>query len=207
MRILLYLLCTTTFLSSKLKTKFEYKKKQRKKEIKKRNGDFQNLGLFCLSECLSGNNLKVIQHYIHFQVCIKRCHVWKILDLVHLKACWDGEAHRHYTLILGHQGLLHSWARGWNHSVTSCKHRNKQRKKKKHFLVNLLTWVLCRWWSRSTKRVRFGRSVQPLCIHSTGRSKQGSSWTAFYSTDIRPKTAITQTVLFNKSKQGNKWMK
>lgn len=85
-----------------------------------------------------------IQHYIQFKVCIKRCHVWKILYLVNFKACPGGEALRHYTLILGHQGLLHSWARGWNHSVTSCKLRNKQRKKK-YFLVNLLTWVLCRW--------------------------------------------------------------
>lgn len=35
---------------------------------------------------------------------------------------------RHYTIILGHKGLLHSLARGWNHSVTSCKQEREQKK-------------------------------------------------------------------------------
>lgn len=76
-----------------------------------------------------------IQHYIQFNLYKN---VGKILYLVNFKACQDGEPHRHYTIILGYKGLLHSLARGWNHSVTSC----KQKEKKKYFLVNLLlTWV------------------------------------------------------------------
>lgn len=62
---------------------------------------------------------------------IKRCNVGKILYLVNFKACQDYEPHRHYTIILGHKGLLHSLARGWNHSVTSCKQKMKKEKKKK----------------------------------------------------------------------------
>lgn len=64
---------------------------------------------------------------------IKRCNVGKILYLVNFKACQDYEPHRHYTIILGHKGLLHSLARGWNHSVTSCKQKMKKEKKKNTF--------------------------------------------------------------------------
>lgn len=68
--------------------------------------------------------------------------VGKILYLVNFKACQDGEPHRHYTIILGYEGLLHSLARGWNHSVTSCKQEKKKKENKNTFLVNLLlTWV------------------------------------------------------------------
>lgn len=130
--------------NSRLRLDFNIKKK---KEIKIRRGMGIQKGYGCfLSECLSGNNLSKIKKQFQnptlhsVQPVYKRCHVGKILYLVNFKACQDGEPHRHYTIILGHKGLLHSLARGWNHSVTSCKQREKQ----KYFLVNLLTWVLCR---------------------------------------------------------------
>lgn len=147
-----------------------------------------------------------IQHYIQFKVCIKRCHVWKILYLVNFKACQDGDAHRHYTLILGHQGLLHSWARGWNHSVTACKQRNKERKKKKN------TFWLIYWlglWSRTIWADKESTdwtvcTTTFVYILQVGLNRDPNE-KAFYSTDTRPQTAITQTFLFfNKRKQGNK---
>jgi len=56
----------------------------------------------------------------------------KILYLVNHKACQDGvNPIGTTTIILGHKGLLHSLARGWNHSVTSCK-TDKQNKKKQN---------------------------------------------------------------------------
>ncbi len=118
----------------KTQTRFQYKKKKNRakgNQNDKRNGDLERLRLF-LSECLSGNNLKKKKKKFQnptlhsVQPVYKRCHVGKILYLVNFKACQDGEPRRHYTIILGHKGLLHSLARGWNHSVTSCKQRENK---------------------------------------------------------------------------------
>lgn len=105
---------------------------------------------------------------------IKRCNVGKILYLVNFKACQDYEPHRHYTIILGHKGLLHSLARGWNHSVTSCKQKMKKEKKKNTFwLIYWLGFFVTEVWSRSTKRGTKVWTVydKPLFIHSTDTSK------------------------------------
>lgn len=141
-----------TSLSSKLNTRFQYFKKN---QTKTRNGDFEKfyscVFFFLLSffpvrvsgvVTTSRKNKNPTLHSVPSGF-IKRCNVGKILYLVNFKACQDYEPHRHYTIILGHKGLLHSLARGWNHSVTSCKQKMKKEKKKKYFLVNLLTRILC----------------------------------------------------------------